>query len=159
MKRLARSILGVTLLEVMLVLAIAAMIIVMSIRYYQSASANQQANGFLAQIQSIVAAAEQMAQATGSYANAVGGSGINTSNLAPLLPANSFTTPWGASISMGTPTASAFQLTVSTIPASVCQIVYSKLSTNNHFSGSGTAAAALPTCTTSGWNFFYISNP
>ncbi len=45
MKRL--SVLGVTLLEIMLVLAIAAMVVVMSIRYYQAARASQQANDVL----------------------------------------------------------------------------------------------------------------
>ena len=51
---------GVTLLEVMLVLAIAAMIIVMSVRYYQSTNAANQANTVVQQITSIVAAADSL---------------------------------------------------------------------------------------------------
>jgi type II secretory pathway component PulJ len=49
MKKQARSILGVTLLEIMLVLAVAAMIIIMSVRYYESANSSQQANATLQQ--------------------------------------------------------------------------------------------------------------
>ena len=50
MKRTIKSIYGATLLEIMLVLAIAAMIIVMSVRYYQSAQMSSQANAFVAQV-------------------------------------------------------------------------------------------------------------
>ena len=80
MKRFAKSMLGVTLLEIMLVLAIAAMIIVMSVRYYQSASASQQVNAVLQQIQGITAAADGLAQATGSYSAA----NVSSTTLAPL---------------------------------------------------------------------------
>ena len=58
---------GVTLLEVLLVLAIAAMIIVMSIRYYQSASTSQQVNMTMEEIQAITAAADNLAIGSGSY--------------------------------------------------------------------------------------------
>ena len=44
---------GATLLEVMLVLAVAAMVIVMSIRYYKNAQNSQNVNAILAQIQAI----------------------------------------------------------------------------------------------------------
>ena len=60
---------GVTLLEIMLVLAIAAMIIVMSVRYYQSTTNAQQANAFVAQMQAIAAAMDQLAESTHSYKN------------------------------------------------------------------------------------------
>lgn len=154
MKRLAKPVLGVTLLEVMLVLAIAAMIIVMSIRYYQSASSSQQANSFLAQSQAIITAAEQMAQSTGSYANAVNGSQINTSNLAPLLPDNGFVAPWGGAISITTVTASSFTVSTAGMPASVCPLVRAKLAANNHYT-------ALSTCgtTATAFAFTYIANP
>ena len=58
---------GVTLLEIMLVLAIAVMIIVISVRYYQAASASQQANTFLAQLYAIQTVADQLAASTSSY--------------------------------------------------------------------------------------------
>ena len=58
---------GVTLLEIMLVLAIAAIIIVMSVRYYQSTTNAQQAHAFIAQMQAIQAALDQTAEATHTY--------------------------------------------------------------------------------------------
>src|SRR5690348_8673772 len=88
MKRLS-SLLGVTLLEIMLVLAIAAMVIVMSVRYYQSASSSQQTNAVLSQIQAITAAADSLAQGTGTY------SAATTSNITALMPANGMVPPWG----------------------------------------------------------------
>lgn len=67
MKRSIRSAAGVTLLEIMLVLAIAAMIIVMSVRYYQSATTSQQVNNSIQQLQAYMAAADNLAVGSGSY--------------------------------------------------------------------------------------------
>lgn len=153
-----KSILGVTLLEVMLVLAIAAMIIVMSIRYYQSASSSQQANTVLQQIQGIVAAADGLSQATGAY------SGISNSTLAPLMPTGSLNTPWGEPITIATqgPTQFTIQLG-SGIPSGVCPLLFSKLATNNHFSIGGTPPVDPSTCSatgsTSSTTITYTSNP
>lgn len=159
MKRFTKT-LGVTLLEVMLVLAIAAMIIVMSIRYYQSASASQQSNSFLSQVQGIVAAAEQLAQGTGSFQN-INGSSLSTSNLGPLLPGGAFMAPWGTPIVIANVQPNSFQMTLASIPSGVCPLVRSKLATNNHFSSSGSAAATLTACPagSGAWNFYYVSNP
>jgi type II secretory pathway pseudopilin PulG len=134
MKRFTKSILGVTLLEVMLVLAIAAMIIVMSVRYYQSASSSQQANSVIEQLQSITAAADGLAQASGAYDNS--GTSINNANLSALLPngANAFTTPWGLEISVGGAAANSYTVSVPSAPSGVCPLVVTKLSTNNHYS-------------------------
>ena len=92
MKRFIKSMLGVTLLEIMLVLAIAAMIIVMSVRYYQSASANQQANSLLQQLQAITAIADGIGQSANSY------SGVNTNSVKVMMPNQSMNTPWGTSM-------------------------------------------------------------
>ena|SRR3990167_5274844 len=129
MKRSLSSILGVTLLEIMLVLAIAAMIIVMSIRYYQSANASSQANALMQQIQAITAAADNIAQGAGGVYST-----ISTTTLMPLLPGGStaFTTPWGQSIAItGAP--SSYNVTVPQIPPGVCAIVLPRLKSNNQF--------------------------
>lgn len=159
MKRFSKSMLGVTLLEVMLVLAIAAMIIVMSVRYYQSASSSQQANAVLEQIQGIVSAADSLAQAKGSYTASV----ISNSQLQPLLPAGGLTTPWGEDITIGGVQPTTYTIDIQNVPSGVCPLLYSKLATNNHFSSSTTPTvfkvsdctpdAATPTVIT------YISNP
>jgi type II secretory pathway pseudopilin PulG len=124
MKRL-RHIAGVTLLEIMLVLAIAAMIIVMSIRYYQSATAGAQTNAVLSQIQGIIAASDQLAQATGTY------TGIDDTKLKPLLPNNTFNTPWGTTMTY-TGSASSFVISVPGVPAGVCPLLKARLELNNH---------------------------
>lgn len=159
MKRTIKIIRGVTLLEVMLVLAIASMIIVMSIRYYQSATARQQSNTFMMQLIGIVAAADQMAQTTGSYQTAVDKNPISTTNLAPLLPSNAFVTPWGASISIENVTDTSFELIVSSMPTAVCPLTRAVLSGNKRYSGSPTAAAPLTACAAGNWGIYYIANP
>lgn len=141
MKRSAKSMHGVTLLEIMLVLAIAAMIIVMSVRYYQSASASQQANAALQQIQGITAAADGLAQATGSYSAA----GISTSTLAPLLPGgltSGFITPWGTTITVTVSSPSKYTVTLPGTPSGVCPLLLSKLVANNHYTSSSTCGTA-----------------
>lgn len=152
MKRI-RHIAGVTLLEIMLVLAIAAMIIVMSIRYYQSATAGSQANAVFSQIQGIVAAADSLAQASGSYS--AGGAGASAT-LAPLLPGGTFSTPWGSAITVAAPASNKLTITVKGTPQSVCPLLRSRVMLNNHFSQ--TAPTACSASGTTDIVFTYVSN-
>lgn len=128
MKKFIRTMQGVTLLEIMLVLAIAAMVIVMSVRYYQSANASQQATNILSQIQSITAAADSLAQA--------GGGGYNATNLGQitsLLPTNSLISPWGSTITVTAKTGTTYDVAIPGMPPAVCLIVHAQLSNNAHF--------------------------
>lgn len=88
MKRFTRSVLGVTLLEIMLVLAIAAMIIVMSVRYYQSATISNQVNMAMGEIQAITAGMDNLAIGSGSYVTNYTslGSAIGSNNM--ISPTN-----------------------------------------------------------------------
>src|SRR3990167_4037758 len=127
MKRSYKRLLGVTLLEIMLVLAIAAMIIIMSIRYYQSASASQQANSVLQEIQAITAAADSLALGSGAgYAN------TSVTTLGAVLPGGTaaFTAPWGGAITISSPQATSYQVYIASVPVSVCPLVVSKLLQN-----------------------------
>src|SRR3990167_6074817 len=63
------SMIGVTLLEILLVLGIAAVIIVMSLRYYSGASSTSQANTYLQQLQAIAAAIESVSMTSGTAAS------------------------------------------------------------------------------------------
>lgn len=133
MKRMTKSVLGVTLLEIMLVLAIAAMIIVMSVRYYQSAQASSQANAFVSQVQAIASAAENLAQGAGTYPAA--------GSLTPLLPPNTLTlTPWGAAVTY-TASGTGFKLAFTGPGAATCSLITAKLLSSNQFS-TGTACTA-----------------
>lgn len=130
MKRTMKSIFGVTLLEIMLVLAIAAMVIVMSVRYYQTATASENVNSVMEQVQAISAAADGLAQGSGSYA----APGVTSNNISPLLPANGLTMPWGTTISFGAPTSTSYLVTLNGVPPSECGLLQSKFAANTHYS-------------------------
>jgi Tfp pilus assembly protein FimT len=154
MKQLSKytSALGVTLLEIMLVLAVAAMIIIMSVRYYQSAIANQQANSILQQIQGITAMADTLAQASGSYTVAAIGTALG-----PLLPggaATAFITPWGTTITITAITGSSYLVTIPAVPTGVCPLLLAKLKQNNHYAGAASSCAAGANVT-----YTYTANP
>lgn len=137
MKRKSR-ILGVTLLEIMLVLAIAAMVIVMSIRYYQNATSSQQSNTMLQQILAIGAACDNLAQASGSYLSAV-----TDANVKALVGSNNMTSPWGTTITMGTVTATAIPFTIENTPTAVCTSIEAKLKSFKRFSNTSCTSGKL----------------
>lgn len=145
MKRLMKAILGVTLLEIMLVLAVAAMIIIMSVKFYQSATSNQQTNAMLSMIQGVTAAADSLAQGTGSYT----GGGVTTATVQNLMPNNSMTTPWGGAVTIGAAGANTYPVTISATPVSVCFQLKSRLASNTKYTG-----VAANTCAAVG-NFTY----
>jgi type II secretory pathway pseudopilin PulG len=127
MKSLSRNA-GVTLLEIMLVLAIAAMVIVMSIRYYQQATQSQQSNSVLQQILSMSAAADNLAQGTGSY------SGVTSANVKAIVGDANLKTPWGSSFTFAS-TATTYTVTVDKLPGGVCAAVSAKVKANSKYTG------------------------
>lgn len=107
MKRTYKSMMGVTLLEIMLVLAIAALVIVMSIRFYSSASNSQKINAMISIVSALNAAAESCASANNSDLT-------SCTDLAPYMPNGVMPkTPWGGVITGPTisGTAAAFTFT------------------------------------------------
>jgi Tfp pilus assembly protein PilE len=121
MKRISRNLLGVTLLEVMLVLAIAAMIIVMSIRYYQSASNSQQVNMAMSEIQAITAAADNLAIGSGSYAAA------STTSIKNVIGSKNMISPTGGTITITGQTATVYVISMP-LNTAICASVLPKLS-------------------------------
>lgn len=113
--------LGVTLLEILLVLAIAAMIIIMSIRYYQSASSSQQANMAMEEIQAITAAADNLALGTGSYTT-----GATATNLANVVGAANMMSPTNQPIVYAPASASTYTVSMP-LTTTVCTSVLAKL--------------------------------
>ncbi len=126
MKRFFKSMQGVTLLEIMLVLAIAAMIIVMSVRYYQSAQASSQANAFVSQVQAIASAAENLAQGTGAYPS--------LTTIEKVVNVSTVTVPpWGGSMTYA-PAATGFSLTGITAPGpATCALLTAKFAQSSQF--------------------------
>ena len=135
MKRSFKSVLGVTLLEIMLVLAIAAMIVVMSIRYYQTASLNQKVAAAMDSITAVVAASE-------SYMSATSTVPTNASNVTPYLPGSVMpNSPWTGVlvIAKGSGTGE-YTITVPNVPAAACTPLMNLVKTNPKMS------QTAPTC-------------
>ncbi|MES2217580.1 MAG: hypothetical protein V4501_04115 [Pseudomonadota bacterium] len=128
MKRHLKTIAGVTLLEIMLVLAVASMVIVMSIRYYQNAQNSENTNIIMEEIQNIGAAADNLAQGTNSY------SAITTSTINAIAGSNNTTTPYGGTISISGQTGgNAYSVVIPSVPGPVCASLKSKLASNTKF--------------------------
>ena len=157
MKGFAKSVLGVALLEVLLVLAIAAMLIVLSVRYYQSVVANKQVEAIMAQFKAIISAADGIAQSSGSYST------VTQSALDRLLPENTLITPWGTSIFVSNQGGSVLYINSDgNVPSEVCPILYEKLAANNHFSTQPSPTpfnASQCSGTVNNLTVYYIANP
>ncbi len=117
---------GVTLFEIMLVLAVSVSIIVMSIRYYGSTVASHQANATMEQIMVISATVDRVKSSGASYQNILGA-------LQNMLPPNSLTTAWNTQVSFEDIRANSYAVVLSGMPASVCSQVSNELNANGHF--------------------------
>lgn len=137
MKQSFKKMLGVTLLEIMLVLAIAALVIVMSIRFYQSASTSNKVNAGVSLVQGIVAAGENYLNATGSF------SAISNTTLLPYLPGSAMpTSPWGGDVTVKSTGANSYTIAMPvTGPQSVCTQFNDLLKQNAKFTPDNCAAA------------------
>lgn len=122
---------GVTLMEIMLVLAIAAMIIVMSVRYYQTTSSSQQANSALQQIQSITEIADRLAQGSGSYTTA------SLNAITALMPNKMMTSPWGTPITIKGNKPTTYKVVFPSMPPSVCALIVPRLKQNDKYTSPG----------------------
>lgn len=136
MKKSFKSALGVTLLEIMLVLAIAAMIIVMSIRYYQSASTNQKVASTMDNITGVMAAGESFLAATGNL------SAVSATDLTPYLPGGALpNSPWGGPFTVKAIGANSYSMTIPSVPANACNMLKALVGQNSKLT---------PDCSTAG---------
>ena len=137
MKKHIKSIAGVTLLEIMLVLAIASMVIVMSIRYYQNATNSQNVNTIMEQIQNITAAADNLAQGGGGY------SAASTAAITSVAGAGNLKTPYGTAISISSNSGSVYTVATTGIPAPVCTSLLSKMKSNTKYTSVACTSGSL----------------
>ncbi len=138
MKKSHKVAFGVTLLEIMLVLAIASMVIVMSIRYYQSASNNQKIAAGLNTITAIAAAGESFL-ATGP---ATGFTNVANANLSPYLGGTMPTSPWGGAVTVSGVNSTSYKIVMTVSQdAVVCTQLIALLSQNSKLN------SPAPTCT------------
>ena len=139
MKKFSRMI-GVTLLEVMLVLAVAAMIIVMSIRYYQSATANQQVNGTLSLLQGIQAGMDSLAGGVRGYDQLT-----LPGDLVKVMPGDEIRTPWGTEVTVTAGSATTYTVTLPSMGGTICDMVSVRLAQDSKWT--------VPTCSTATQNY------
>ena len=132
MKKPIKNIEGVTLLEIMLVLAIASMVIVMSIRYYQNATNAQNTNVVMEEIQNLTAAADNLAQGSGSYSQ-FGGS----AQVIAVAGASNLKTPFATTITTSGFGPNGYAVTVplgtTSGSSAVCAAVAAKLASNKKY--------------------------
>ena len=125
--------LGVTLLEVMLVLVVISTVIVMSMRYYSNASASSQAESILGTLQAIGSAAD--AYAVGSTNGYAGFSATN-------LPTN-LSGQWGTIALSGTVSATGFSVNFPTVNNSTCLALKNLMATGvSRFTINGSCPSA-----------------
>jgi len=125
MLRTSKATQGVTLLEIMLVLAIAAMVVVMSIRYYGQATNSQNANIILDEITNVTQSAENLSQGPGTY------SGVTTATITTVAGSKNMVTPYAGAITITSSAATNYVVSVSALPAAVCASIAAKLKANS----------------------------
>jgi type II secretory pathway pseudopilin PulG len=141
MKRMAKSVLGVTLLEIMLVLAIASMIIVMSVRYYQAATTAQQTSAMVQQILAISTAMDSLGTGSGSY------SAITSANvIAYLGGASALMSPINTQITISNQAQATYKVSIP-LSSPLCAAVVARLSGNAKFGLSPTSCSSAGTLT------------
>lgn len=127
---------GIGLLELMLSLAIIAILLVMATRYFTSARQSQQVASAVSLVNAITAAASNYA-ATEGNGSAPGSMGA----LASFLPPESSTDPWGGTVKVGGTSATAFTIALGNAPADACTMIGDALA------NTGATAAATGGCT------------
>ena len=138
MKKLTKMA-GITLLEVMLVLAVAALIIVMSIRFYNSAIANNEVNGALEMGQAVISAADGFAAGTGNM------SSVTQAGIQGTLPNNSLTLPWNQQMTITNITGTSITINYAAVPTAVCPALQARLNASNPKVVCGACAAGVGT--------------
>ena len=144
MRRSPLSVVGATLIEIMLVLAIIVLIILMSVRYYQSTATANQTDQVMGMISAITAAADNL-----SLGSADGYSNVTAQNMAPVLGSANMNSPWGGSVVFSAGNTTSYTVTIPKPTASVCTAVLIKLKANSKFTN---------TSCTDGGNLNYTYN-
>lgn len=131
---------GIGLLELMLSLAIIAVLLVMATRYYKSADEGQKVNNSISLLTGIAGAA---AQYVSNYPN-VDLKDIQTLVNEHYLPANfaNMKSPWGTNIT-ATSTGSVVTVTMESVPGAACRRIQASISGASGCAASGDAAANL----------------
>ena len=139
MKKLLKSTSGVTLLEVLLVLVIASLILVMSIRYYQTASQNAKVNAGMETLTGVMASVDSYLVAGNALA------AMTATTLGPFMPNGAApNNPWtGAPITV-TGTAANYTVGFANVPTAACTALNNLALQNNKITGTCTTYTIVP---------------
>lgn len=133
MKRSIRTVLGVTLLEIMLVLAIAGVVIAMSIRYYQQAATNQKVTAGMSAVMAVSSAVEQWILGGGN-------TGLKTDiPLDKYFPGSSVPkSPWTSDLltAKGADSGGKYDITITTTDQASCVLLIDQIKTQPNFQNS-----------------------
>lgn len=125
---------GIGLLELMLSLAIIAILLIMATRYYQSASENNKRNQAVDMFSAVNGAVQtwkidQLAPSTGGSSTTFS---INTlvseGYLPPSYGKGTGVAPWGGDISIISPSGGVYQISMGSIPKDSCPAVCNRIS-------------------------------
>lgn len=132
MKKPLRKMLGVTLLEIMLVLAIAGIVIAMSVRYYTQASTNQKVTAGISAINAVVAAVEQW-KLQGKTVESVA-----KSNVSSYFPGDTYPkSPWtGEDLELAGASETTYDVTVKTNDQAGCNLLADQMKSQPGYSAS-----------------------
>lgn len=153
---------AIGLLELMLSLAIIAVLLIMATRYYSSASSSQKIQAGVDQVNAVKSAMQNYANAgmNSEYTSATIGSlvqaGYLPSNFLSSASASTAISPWGGVVKL-TPSTTYFEVSMDTQDESTCQAVEQKIeATSTPASGAGVTA---PSCggTNSATLYYYFS--
>lgn len=124
MNKVIKNLQGITLIEVMLVLVIAALLVVMSVRYFESAENSSQANTFAMKMQQYITNAENARTSTGVYPT--------SAIMESMLPggANAWNMPWGGA-GVYAENFGGFTITLTPVPPpAACALITAKFASN-----------------------------
>jgi type II secretory pathway pseudopilin PulG len=145
MKKSFKTMFGVTLLEIMLVLAIAGIIIAMSVRYYQQAATNQKVTAGMSAVTAVVAAVEQWKL----KGLALTSTNLNSNNktLDPYFPDGMPVSPWTNNPLTYAGTGSAYTVSIDTTDSGACKILAEQLATQPGYTTNPSACGTTATVT------------
>lgn len=119
---------GIGLLELMLALAIIAVLIIMATRYYQTTARSSRMNDAVQQVNAIVAAANNYKVGQGSY---TGIDNIDKLISMGVLPSSAKFSPWGTTVTV-TGASSTVTIKMAGVSSTDCNTILQRLSSNKN---------------------------
>ena len=131
------TLIGITLLEILLVLAVMGVIAVLSVRYYRSVTNAQLARALTIHLQKVADVADKLAADTHSYKD------ITFGDFKELVGEQAFKLPWGGSMTFVKAEEKQLQFTFN-VPHGICELVMPGLASTKRWGSQFHALDTLP---------------